>query len=114
MQAEGAVVMWDATITPRPYMKHRITITVFASVLAVDTFPSYLIFDFFLKKKNLRLGDNYMGSVDQGDTYNGNITNSAVGGRGNSNHITNNNTSRPGRQLISSRETTTDVGCRHP
>ncbi|KAF8892359.1 hypothetical protein CPB84DRAFT_1340665 [Gymnopilus junonius] len=34
-------------------------------------------------------GNNYEGPVDQGDKFNGPISNSAVGGRGNSNAITN-------------------------
>ncbi|KDR67866.1 hypothetical protein GALMADRAFT_257749 [Galerina marginata CBS 339.88] len=42
-------------------------------------------------------GDNYGGSVDQGDKYNGNISNSAVGGRGNANHIVNNHDGQSGQ-----------------
>ncbi|KDR73383.1 hypothetical protein GALMADRAFT_158439 [Galerina marginata CBS 339.88] len=49
-------------------------------------------------------GDNYASPVDKGDQYNGTISHSAVGGRGNSNQITNNDSSEQGDQKLSDRE----------
>jgi hypothetical protein len=94
---EAVVAMSDPTTLPIPPTQTRLMTTASVTVSMVRIFNICL--DIWTNEI-FKLGDNYSGPVDQGDQYNGNIHNSTVGGRGNSNHITNYGSSGQGKLNI--------------